>query len=159
MIHDSAPLDIFNDYHLDVFLIRTLVRDSRFDTEREQAFRYIRRYLEHPGGPQNIPQSVVRILVSLLEQLDDKFCAIAAETLCEIGRVVNVALFNPEIVSFTGGYKTLFQWIIDGPSTLIKPIVASFMQLLDSPSQRGYLRPFVEIDVYSIDLDDFMSIY
>lgn len=70
--------------HVDLFLMKTLVRDSRFDGEREQAIRFIRRVIDHPSGyrlliagPEALPQNIVRVLVALSDQLDDKFRNVA----------------------------------------------------------------------------------
>ncbi|KAI8907215.1 Rapamycin-insensitive companion of mTOR, N-term-domain-containing protein [Gorgonomyces haynaldii] len=140
LIHDKLSLSHFANMHLDVFLIRTLVRDSRFDTEREQALRFVRRFLEHPEGPDLLPLPVVRVLSALCEQLDDRFRVIAVETLCE------VALLNPKLACFANSLKPLFLGILDGPDFLLEPIVSTFLCLLDHPQHRVYLRPDVEIE-------------
>lgn len=63
---------------------RTLVKDARFDAEREQAFRFVRRLIDHPMGSNLFPQSICRVLVAICDQFDDRFRNIAVETLCEL---------------------------------------------------------------------------
>ena len=76
---------MFKDGNVEIFLVRTLTRDHRYDVEREQAIRLIRGCIDIPGASDHIPQSVVRILVSLSEQPDEKLKVVCIETLCELG--------------------------------------------------------------------------
>eukprot|EP00842_Homolaphlyctis_polyrhiza_P000222 jgi/Hompol1/11/HPOL_002424-RA len=72
-------------FNMDLFIIRTLIRDPRYDSEREQAMRFIRGCLDQPDGAAHIPMSIARILVAVAEQLDDRFRSACLETVCELG--------------------------------------------------------------------------
>jgi rapamycin-insensitive companion of mTOR len=76
---------MFKDGNVEIFIVRTLTRDHRYDVEREQAIRLIRACIDIPGASEHIPQSVVRILVSISEQPDEKLKVVCLETLCELG--------------------------------------------------------------------------
>lgn len=76
---------MFKEGNIEIFIVRTLTRDHRYDVEREQAIRLIRAAINVSGGSEHIPQSVVRILVSLSEQPDEKLKVVCLETLCELG--------------------------------------------------------------------------
>ena len=65
---------------------RALTRDQRYDVEREQALKLVRSIIDMPGGVDLIPQSLVRTIIAIAEQSDDKLRNVSLETLCEIGK-------------------------------------------------------------------------
>ncbi|KAJ3033210.1 hypothetical protein HDV00_006653 [Rhizophlyctis rosea] len=75
------------DVHTDVFIIRALTRDQRYDVEREQALKLVRTLLDIPGGVELLPQSIVRTIIAVAEQSDDKMRNVSLETLCEFGMI------------------------------------------------------------------------
>ncbi|KAJ1336962.1 hypothetical protein BSLG_006722 [Batrachochytrium salamandrivorans] len=130
----------FHRHHLDLFIIRTLIRDARYDSEREQAIRFIRAFLDETDGSQLIPMSIVRSLVAIAEQIDDRFRNVCLETICEI------AVRNPELACHSGGTKVMLSALLDGPLELMDPIISSFLFLLDSPKSRSFIRAHVELE-------------
>jgi hypothetical protein len=66
-----------------------LTRDSRYDTERMQAVRLLYKLMEQPGCNiillDYLPLSLVRVLVALSEQPDDRLRSLAMELICEHG--------------------------------------------------------------------------
>ncbi|KAH6586295.1 hypothetical protein BASA50_000759 [Batrachochytrium salamandrivorans] len=142
----------FHRHHLDLFIIRTLIRDARYDSEREQAIRFIRAFLDETDGSQLIPMSIVRSLVAIAEQIDDRFRNVCLETICEI------AVRNPELACHSGGTKVMLSALLDGPLELMDPIISSFLFLLDSPKSRSFIRAHVELEMVISQFSDAYTI-
>ncbi|KAI8898408.1 Rapamycin-insensitive companion of mTOR, middle domain-containing protein [Globomyces pollinis-pini] len=132
---------IFKEFHFDIFFVRAIIRDSRYDSERQQVMRVILRVLEHPDGHNILPLSIVRVLVSLADQLDDRLRNSAVCILCEY------AIRNPAYASYTSALKTIFSAIMDGPDELIIPVIKSYLYMIDGPQTRQYIRPHLELEV------------
>lgn len=52
--------------------------------EREQALKFVRAFIEVPGGVKEISRGIVRGIVACAEQTDDRLRGISMETLAEI---------------------------------------------------------------------------
>jgi len=66
-------------------LYRSLAKDPKsFNDEREQVLKIIRTFSDVPDGTKCIPLSVMRAIVSIAEQHDEKLRNICLETLAEI---------------------------------------------------------------------------
>ncbi|KAI8620159.1 Rapamycin-insensitive companion of mTOR, N-term-domain-containing protein, partial [Chytriomyces sp. MP71] len=138
---------------IDLFIVRALTRDNRFDLEREQAIKLVRAFLDVDGGATVLSPAVVRILVSLAENPDDKQRVVALETICEIG------ILNTPLLANCTGIRVLFAALSD---VFTKPgvtnvIVSTLVYLLDSETTRGYLRPDVELESIISGLTDPFS--
>lgn len=85
------------DRGLDLYLMSTLLRDNRFESEREQALKLIRAIMtagaepgvngsgSPPSHPDLISPGTVRALVSCAEHTNDKLRHLALQTLTELG--------------------------------------------------------------------------
>lgn len=65
-------------------LSSSLIKDSRANVEREQALKFVRAFIEVPGGVGEISRGIVRGIVACAEQQDDRLRGISMETLAEI---------------------------------------------------------------------------
>ncbi|TPX50488.1 hypothetical protein SeLEV6574_g00869 [Synchytrium endobioticum] len=148
---DADMVQAMVDLHMDVLILRTLTRDQRYDAEREQALKLIRTWIDVPAGAAIIPQSLVRMLVALAEQSDEKFRGISAETLCEL------AVRNPELVALSGGLKVILQVLLEGPSELSDALLTVLVHILDAQVTRKYLRPAVELETIISHFTDVYS--
>ncbi|KAI9208047.1 Rapamycin-insensitive companion of mTOR, N-term-domain-containing protein [Polychytrium aggregatum] len=134
-------IKLFFEYRLDIFIVRSLTRDIRFDEERVHAIKLIRSIIDVPEGADYIPQSIVRILVSIVGQADESFRNVCLETLCEI------AIRNAKIVTYCGGMKAICLALAEGPKQLNDIVVKTVLYLLDRPSTRKYVRLSTEAEV------------
>jgi hypothetical protein len=75
--------DYFSKYHYDIFILRSIVRDGRYESERHQALQLIYKVIEYQTDSNIIPQSLLRVVVALADQMDDRLRPIAIECLCE----------------------------------------------------------------------------
>ncbi|ANB11878.1 Tsc11p [Sugiyamaella lignohabitans] len=133
-ITDMSSIRDIRSLHIDFMIVRTMTKDSKSQLERLQAVRLVRSFLDVPGGVDEISIGVIRALVAVSEQSDDKLRYIAIETLGEI------FIKNPEKVSASGGIRVLLQSIIEGPYELSGSLSMAFAYVLDSPKNRGFLR-------------------
>ena len=101
-----------------------------------------------------IPLSLVRVMVALSEQADDKFRNIALETISELG-IFKMILFHhslairrPSYAAYTGIIKSIFSSLNDGSKEMMEPLVSTVLYLLDSKETRKFVRPQVELEVH-----------
>jgi len=64
-----------------------LVRDNKFEIERMQALKLVRKFIDTPKGVKLIPQSIIYVLISIIEQMEDKLRPLCMETLNELGKI------------------------------------------------------------------------
>ncbi len=62
------------------------MRDYRYEIERIQALKLVRTFIDTPKGVKLIPQSIVYVLISIIEQMEDKVRPLSMETLNELGK-------------------------------------------------------------------------
>lgn len=127
--------------HIEIFIIRTLTKDSKCHVERIQALKLIRAMFEFPDHERHISLGIVRALVSVCEQSDDMLKNIAIETLAEI------FIHCPEIAYQAGGARVLLQCAIDGPYELAPSICMTFLYVLNNPKHRTTFRLDEDLDV------------
>jgi hypothetical protein len=87
---------MWQSHGLDLFLLRSIMRDNRSIIEKEQALKLIRaimdvQYAGDIGGVNTkhgdscLNTSVVRAMVAAAEHSDDKLSSVFLETLVELG--------------------------------------------------------------------------
>ncbi|KAJ3312935.1 hypothetical protein HDV04_002592 [Boothiomyces sp. JEL0838] len=108
IVTESCMEYLFKKYHFDVFILRTLSRDSRYDSERQQAMLFLVKIIEFP----------------------------------EATRI-------PDIISYSGGLKSIFMAIMDGPEELLRAVVKTFMYLIDEKETRVFIRPHMVISQFA----------
>ncbi|KAK6353200.1 hypothetical protein TWF696_005183 [Orbilia brochopaga] len=145
-IADIRSLSTIKSLNTDVIVINSLAKDhtssdARCNVEREQALKFVRAFLEIPGGVKEISRGVVRALVSCAEQSDDRLRAMCIETLAEI------LILEPSLAVAAGSVRILAQVLVDGPTELSDCIVIAFLYLLDMPYTRQYIRPGHDLEI------------
>lgn len=139
----------------------SLIKDSRANVEREQALKFVRAFIEVPGGVGEISRGIVRGIVACAEQHDDRLRGISMETLAEVCKslashhVISylliltafLVILDPSLVVAAGGVRILTQVLSDGPYELSDTISLAFLYLLDMPASRKYIRPGNDIEV------------
>lgn len=76
---------------------RSLTRDHKCDLEKQQALLTIRSLIQltHVSGVPLVAAGVVRAIVALAENGEDKLRYVALETLCELGVFLQYPVFLP----------------------------------------------------------------
>jgi hypothetical protein len=147
LLREKDTLDKFWQMGFEVFLLRTLARESkekdvRSDVEREQALRLVRSVMEiNSAEAIVIPRSIVCILGAMAEQVEDRLRIVALETLCEL------ALRSPKQAASTGTLRFVFQSLLDGPSRLLEIVMPVVTNLMDLPENRQFVQPDIDIDM------------
>jgi len=136
---DLQSLKTTRRLHIDHLAVLSLV--SRATVEREQALKFVRAFLEIPGGVGEISREVVRAIVACAEQVDDRLRGIAMETLAEM------LVLDPELVVSAGGVRVLTQVLGEGPWEIADSLSLAFLYLLDMPVTRKYVRAGHDLEV------------
>jgi hypothetical protein len=84
---------------------------------------------------------VIRVLVALAEQADDRLRGLATEMICEL------AVLHPESISYTGGLRVAFLALFEGINDYQSQVVHTFMYLIDGLETRRFVRPMVELEM------------
>lgn len=139
------------EFHIDYLVARSLSKDAKCQVERIHALRLVRAFLDVPDGVTEISIGVIRAIVAVAEQSEDKLRTAALETLAEI------FVFSPRNIACCGGTKLLLQAIVEGPFELSAPISMAFAYSLEIPANRNLFRngrdleylvsPFTELQI------------
>ncbi|TGZ82274.1 hypothetical protein EX30DRAFT_220854 [Ascodesmis nigricans] len=148
-ITDLQSLKIIRGLHTDELVVLSLA--SKSNLEREQALKFVRAFLEIPGGVREIARSVVRAIVAIAEFNEDRLRGIAIETLAE------VMTLDPEVVSSAGGVRVLTQVLADGPWEIADALSLAFLYLLDMPQSRKYVRAGHDLEIVFAAFTDTSS--
>ena len=97
--------------------------------------------MDAPKGCKYLSQGIVRTLVAIADQKEDRISLIALETLCEI------ALRNPELVATCGGIRIIFESLLETSRGMDESLLMTVLYLLDTEQTRCFLRPNVELEV------------
>lgn len=84
----SGELSAYPSLHVRLLTVvvrySSLCRDHRFEVEKEQALRLIRALLSLPDTDRPVPASVIRAIVAIAENLEEKLRIACLETLGEL---------------------------------------------------------------------------
>ncbi|CAH1758092.1 9203_t:CDS:10 [Entrophospora sp. SA101] len=142
LIADSSTLDKIINLHYEVFIIRSLAKDPRsFNDEREQVLKLIRAFSDVLDGTKYISFGIIRSIVSIAEQSDDKLRNICLETLAEL------LLRDPKLVTYCGGMRVLLQALVDGPLDIVEYLIMALLYVIDLPDSRECIRPGVDLEI------------
>ncbi|KAN0062384.1 hypothetical protein ACQY0O_005266 [Thecaphora frezii] len=156
LIHPPWPLiSRCRSKGLDIYLTRSMIRDNRFDAEREQALKLVRAIMElsalrtvssapdrlAPDLQDLIGPGVVRAMAAIAEDSEDKLRHICLETLAEL------AVFDVRLLIKGGGLRSTLQALVDSPNDFAPALVQTFLYLIDMPGTRNFLRPGVDLEV------------
>jgi hypothetical protein len=133
-----------------MYINRSLIRDHKFEIERTQALKLVRKFIDTPKGVKLIPQSIVYVLISIIEQVDDKLRPLCMETLNEL------AIRNVKLVASCGGIKIIFSAMVEGPLYLTEMNILTVIYLLDTEKTRNYIKPEVDLEIL---ISAFIDVY
>jgi len=130
LVYDKNIIMTMLAYNYDMYINRSLVRDLKFEIERTQALKLVRKFIDTPKGVKLIPQSIVYVLISIIEQVDDKLRPLSMETLNEL------AIRNVKLVASCGGIKIIFSAMVEGPMYLTEMNMLTVIYLLDTEKNK-----------------------
>lgn len=147
-IADRSSLKTIRALHTDEIVILSLVKKGHSVLEREQAVKFVRAFLDVKDGVLEVSRAVVRALVAVAEQHDDRLRHICILTLAEI------MMKDPPLLIQAGGLNTLTEILAEGTFHASEGLVVGFLRLLDAPERRRYLNSGHEIETIFGPLTD-----
>ncbi|SGY19034.1 BQ5605_C014g07543 [Microbotryum silenes-dioicae] len=126
---------------LDMFLVKSLSRDSRAEVEKEQALRLIRLLLSLPDTDQPVQPAVIRAIVAIAENQEEKLRLACLETLGEL------LIRDVSLLVAAEGLRVVLQSLSDGPHDLSPFVSMGLLWVLDKPDTRQYLRQGVDLEI------------
>jgi rapamycin-insensitive companion of mTOR len=147
-IADQSSLKTIRAIHTDEIVILSLVKKHQAILEREQAVKFVRAFLDVKDGVFEVSRAVVRALVAVAEQHDDRLRHICILTLAE------VLMKDPPLLIQAGGLNTLTEILSEGTFHASESLVVGFLRLLDAPHRRKNLKSGLEIETIFGPLTD-----
>ncbi|KAK4049817.1 hypothetical protein OIV83_003873 [Microbotryomycetes sp. JL201] len=143
MVVDQHDVEMIHSHRFEMFLIRTFARDAKFEMEKEQALKLVRTLMVYSVADANriVPVSVIRAVVSIAENTEDRMRLAALETLGEL------LLRDVSLLAHAGGMRVVLQALSEGPFDLSPFLTQCFIYIMDNPGTRQYLRPGVDVEV------------
>ncbi|PHH88312.1 hypothetical protein CDD83_7704 [Cordyceps sp. RAO-2017] len=152
---DVASLKKIRNLNTDYLVIRSLNNYRKADVEREQALKFVRAFLDVKDGVREISRAVVRTIVAVAEQGEerrpgganvadhniDRLRPICIETLAEI------LVGDPQLLIASGGLGPLSEALGEGTYKAPESLMSAFLFLLDTPGKRKYIQPGYGLDV------------
>ncbi|SCV73876.1 BQ2448_6306 [Microbotryum intermedium] len=120
---------------------RSLSRDSRAEVEKEQALRLIRLLLSLPDTDQPVQPAVIRAIVAIAENQEEKLRLACLETLGEL------LIRDVSLLVAAEGLRVVLQSLSDGPHDLSPFVSMGLLWVLDKPDTRQYFRPGVDLEI------------
>ncbi|KAG6018065.1 hypothetical protein E4U54_005972 [Claviceps lovelessii] len=153
-ISDAPSIKRIRTFNTDFLVIRSLNNYRKADVEREQALKFVRAFLDVKDGIKEISRAVVRTIVAVAEQGEDRrpgvqpadqsldrLRPICIETLAEI------LVRDPPLLIASGGLGTLSEALSEGTYRSPESLTSAFLFLLDAPQRRKYILPGYGLDV------------
>lgn len=138
-ITDHKSLQTIRELNTDYLVIVSLVKDAKASVEREQALKFVRAFLDVKDGVHEIAIGIVRIMVAIADQHDDRLRPMCIMTLAEI------LVRNPRLLVSAGGIGVLTEAMGSGTYHAPDTIMNCFLHLLDFPARRKLLRSGFEL--------------
>ena len=139
-IADRKSLQIIRGLNTDSLVILSLVKESKASIEREQALKFVRAFLDVKDGVRELSNAVVRTVVSVAEQYEDRLRSMSILTLSEI------LIRDPSMVVRAGGIASLAEALAEGSYHGSESLAIAFLHLLDTPQQRKFLKSGHELE-------------
>lgn len=136
---DRRSLSIIRSFQTDYLVMLALLREGKNTVEREQALKFVRAFLDVKEGVEEIPRHIVRVLVAISEQHDDRLHSICLLTLSEI------LVLKPALVVSAGGMGPMTDALSEGTYHPSDSLTSAFLYLLDCPARRKYLQSGLEL--------------
>ena len=152
-IADRKSLQTIRRLHTDSLVILSLIKESKATIEREQALKFVRAFLDVKDGVYELSNAVVRTVVAVADQSDDRLRNIALLTLTEI------LVKHPSLVTTAGGIAPLKDALGEGNYPGSESIVSAFVYIVDSPRSRKLLTAGQELEAPFALFTDTLAVH
>lgn len=140
-IVDRRSLQIIRRLNTDNLVILSLVKESKASIEREQAFKFIRAFLDVKEGVRELSNAVIRTIVAVAEHHDDGLRNMGLLTISEI------LIREPSMIVTAGGIAPLAEALVECGYLGSEILAIPFLHLLNTPQQRKFLKSGHELDI------------
>ena len=151
-IADRSSLKTIRSLHTDAIVILSLVKKGKAILEREQAVKFVRAFLDVKDGCHEISRGVVRSIVAVAEESDDRLSNMCLLTLSEM------LMKFPPLVVYADGINVLTDALTTGSFAASESLVTSFLHTFDAPSRRKYLRTGTELEAIFAAFSDPLTL-
>ncbi|ODV88589.1 hypothetical protein CANCADRAFT_125633 [Tortispora caseinolytica NRRL Y-17796] len=134
LLTDASSIKAFRTLFSDYIIIKSLTRDSARSIEREQALKFVRAFPEIPDGLNELSLAVLRTIVAIAENTEDKLRIAALEFMAEI------LVLSPKLAASCGAVRAVLQGLIEGPFELADSLILAYLHVANHPESRQYLR-------------------
>ncbi|KAL8951613.1 MAG: hypothetical protein Q9222_002413 [Ikaeria aurantiellina] len=152
-IADRRSLQTIRRLNTDELVMLSLVKESRANIEREQALKFVRAFLDVKGGIHELPNTLLRTIVSVAEHHEDRLRNMCILTLLEL------LLRNPAKVVNSGGMAPLTEALLEGSYQGSESLALTMLYLFDKPGDRQYLKSYHEVDAAFTIFTDPLAVH
>ncbi|KAK3811657.1 MAG: Rapamycin-insensitive companion of mTOR, N-term-domain-containing protein [Linnemannia gamsii] len=153
LLSGSGPLGpILTAHKVDIFIVRSLMADHRLESERIEALKLVRCFVTTKEGMQHVSDSILRAVISIAEQMDEKLRNACLETLGEM------VMSDPKPVARCGGFRAILMALTDNLQDLSDALLKVFLYMLESPETRGYVRQGLDSEMVMAVFTDIYSL-
>ncbi|KAG9069606.1 hypothetical protein KI688_010510 [Linnemannia hyalina] len=153
LLSGAGPLGPILTYHkVDIFIVRSLMADHRLESERIEALKLVRCFVTTKEGMQHVSDSVLRAVIAIAEQTDEKLRNACLETLGEM------IMSDPKPVARCGGFRAVLMALSDNLQDLSDALLKVFLYMLESPETRGYVRQGLDSEMVMAVFTDIYSL-
>ncbi|KAF8934324.1 hypothetical protein BGZ58_005786 [Dissophora ornata] len=124
----------------------TLMGDHRTESERIEALKLVRCFVATKESMQHISDGVMRAVIAIAEQSDERLRNACLETLGEM------VMSDPKPVARCGGFRAILTAVTDNLQDLSDALLKVFLFMLESPETRIYVRQ-------GLDSETVMSVF
>ncbi|ORZ14895.1 Rapamycin-insensitive companion of mTOR, N-term-domain-containing protein [Lobosporangium transversale] len=152
LLSGSEPLgQVLTTQKLDIFIIRSLMADHRVESERIEALKLVRCFVTTKEGMQHLSDGIVRAVIAIAEQSDEKLRNACLETLGEM------VMSDPKPVARCGGFRPILVALSENLQDLSDGLLKVFLYMLESPDTRIYLRQGLDSEMVMSVFTDIYS--
>ncbi|KAF9316914.1 hypothetical protein BG003_001402 [Podila horticola] len=152
LLSGTGPLGpVLTAHKIDVFIIRSLMADHRLESERIEALKLVRCFITTKEGMQHISDGVMRAVIAIAEQTDEKLRNACLETLGEM------VMADPKPVARCGGFRAILVALSDNLQDLSDALLKVFLYMLESPDTRCYVRQGLDSEMVMAVFTDIYS--
>ncbi|KAK5779910.1 TORC2 complex subunit TSC11 PWA37_001721 [Arxiozyma heterogenica] len=146
LINGPEFIKILFNMNIETFLEKSLMKDNKFQVEKEQALKLIQRMSEYENG---ITTKITQILINCIERNNDILKVLFVETLLEF------CIKSPKIVNKCQGIHILSKLLQECSSfELSSVILDTILSLMEYPATRIYYIDDFDITVLSSVFSD-----
>ncbi|KAF9918100.1 hypothetical protein BX616_010197 [Lobosporangium transversale] len=137
--------------HRTLIHLRSLMADHRVESERIEALKLVRCFVTTKEGMQHLSDGIVRAVIAIAEQSDEKLRNACLETLGEM------VMSDPKPVARCGGFRPILVALSENLQDLSDGLLKVFLYMLESPDTRIYLRQGLDSEMVMSVFTDIYS--